>query len=356
MQPVPSTPFGRALDGREARLWRIANAHGMAAEITNMGACLVSLHVPDGCGNLLNVVLGHDGAEGYSQNPAYFGAVIGRCTNRIAGASFELSGERHELARNEGPNNIHSGPHMWLMRTWEVVEATSHRMVLSLASPDGDQGFPGAVEVRVAYELSDDDALSITYEGEPSAPTIMNLTSHSYFNLNGCSSGSAMDHTLQVRASSYTECDDANIPTGRILPVEDTPLDFREARPIAPSLASGFHSIEVALGIDHNYVLEGFEPDVDGFVGAGRRVATLTGERTGIALDVYTDAPGMQVYTANYIDGEHGRGGFVHHAHDAVCLETQFFPDAIHHPDFPQPVFGPNRPYRSRTVYAFRHE
>ena len=348
--------FGTASDGREARLWRLSNAHGMTAEVTDMGACLVSLRVPDGRGSVVDVVLGHDGAEGYAQNPAYFGAVIGRCANRIGGASFELAGTCYQLAENEGPNNNHSGPDLWLMRTWEVVSCDGRSIQLALESPDGDQGFPGALCMKVTYELTDEDALIITYEAEPDAATIINVTNHSYFNLNGCSSGSAMDHMLQVRASSYTECDDAHVSTGRILPVEGTPLDFREPRPIAPSLVPGFHSIDVALGIDHNFVIEGFEPDVDGFVGEQRLAATLAGERTGIALDVYTDTPGMQVYTANYIGGEHGKGGFSHHVHDAVCLETQFFPDAIHHPDFPQPVFGPDRPYRSRTVYAFRHE
>ena len=348
--------FGNASDGRQARLWRISNAHGMTAEVTNMGACLVSLRVPDGRGNLPDVVLGYDGAEGYAQNPCFFGTVVGRCANRTGGASFELDGTTYELAKNEGPNNNHSGPDLWPARTWEVAKATDSSLTLSLQSPDGDQGFPGALCMRVTYELTDEDALSITYEAEPDAPTIINVTNHSYFNLNGCASGSAMDHTLQVRATSYTECDDAHVSTGRILPVEGTPLDFREPRPVGPSLEPGFHSIEVALGIDHNFVLEGFEPDVDGFVGRQRLAATLVGDRTGIALDVHTDTPGLQVYTANYIGGEHGKGGFTYHVHDAVCLETQFFPDAIHHAAFPQPVFGPDRPYRSRTVYAFRHE
>lgn len=346
--------FGVASDGREARLWRLSNAHGMTADITNMGACLVSLRVPRGRGSLVDVVLGLDGAAGYAKNPYFFGAVMGRCANRTGGASFELGGERFELGANEGANNNHSGPDFWPMRSWGVEAADERRIVLALESPSGDQGFPGAVTARTTYELLDDDALSITYEGVPSAATIMNLGSHAYFNLDGCASGSARDHLLQVRARSYTECDEGLIPTGRLLPVEGTPFDFREQRPLGPALDSTDPAVLRARGLDLNYAIDGYEPGADGFVGVPRLAATLVGPRGGIAMDVVTDTPGLQLYTANYIEGVRGKGGQTYHAHDAVCLETQFFPDAIHHPGFAQPVFGPDRPYRSRTVFSFR--
>lgn len=349
--------FGKMPDGQDAHLWRIANAHGMTADVTDLGACLVSLRVPDGADGLLDVVLGYDGAGAYAVNAPSFGAVVGRHANRIGGARFELDGRSYELAATERGNNLHSGPDLWSRRRWELAELAESRIDLHLESPDGDQGFPGALDLHVTYELTDDDALAITYAGTPTAPTIVNLTNHSYFNLNGHASGTALNHALQVAADSYTEADDALVPTGRVLDVAGTPLDLRQPRVLAEGVGAGFPALEAARGYDHNFVLDGWTHNARGVcVGDARRVATLTGDLTGIAMDVITDTPGLQVYTANYIEGERGKGGVTYHDHDAVCMETQFFPDAIHHPSFAQPVFGPERPYRSRTTFAFSRE
>ena len=351
--------FGSTPDGRRARLWRLANAHGMTAEVTDTGACLVSLRVPDGRGSFVDVVLGYDGAHAYGTNPPNFGAVVGRHANRIGGASFELDGTRHELAATERGNNLHSGPDMWFRRSWRLVRAEqsadSALIALALRSPDGDQGFPGTLEAHVTYELRANDALVITYEATPDARTIVNLTNHSYFNLAGHASGSALDHTLRVVAERYTAVDEGLVPTGELLDVTGTPLDLREPRRLRDGLEADFGPIDAAGGYDHNYELAPGMPGDDGLLCKPRLAATLACAASGISMDVITDTPGMQVYTANFIEGETGKGGITYHDHDAVCLETQFFPDAVHHPSFAQPVFGPERPYRSQTAFAFRH-
>lgn len=354
--PTPSPiSFGTTPDGRQARLWRLSNAHGMTAEVTDLGACLVSLRVPDGRGGFVDVALGYDGAAGYANNEPHFGAPVGRCCNRIGGASFELGGTRHELAAVLRGNSLHSGPDLWHRRMWEPLAAErlerSSRLTLRLLSPAGDQGFPGALDMRVTYELTDADALAISYEGLPSESTLVNVTNHSYLNLNGHASGTALHHTLQVEANEYTECRDDLVPTGRLLPVAGTPLDLREPR----TLEKGARALSATGGYDHNYALRGWKPGHE-WVGELRHVATLVGDVSGVALDLSSDLPGMQLYTGNFIGGEVGKGGVTYHDHDAVCLETQFFPDAIHHPSFAQPVFGPERPFRSRTVMAFRAE
>ena len=361
MSTISPIPFGSTPDGRNFRLYRLVNSHGMTADITDLGGCLVSLRVPDDHGSFVDVVLGYDGAAGYAENKPNFGAPVGRHANRIGGAAFELGGTSYQLAATERGNNLHSAPDLWRLRTWEVVSAElgtdTARIELRLESPTGDQGFPGALDMRVTYELSADDALDITYTTTPDKPTVVNLTNHSYFNLNGHASGSVLRHTLRIDAAEYTETRDDLVPTGRLLPVAGTPLDLREPRELAEGVESDFPAIVGAGGYDHNYVLATSTPTPadEGFVGALHPVATLTGDTTGIAMDVLTDTPGLQVYTANFIDGEIGKGGVAYHDHDAVCLETQFFPDSLHHPNFAQPIFGPDRPYASRTTYAFRH-
>ena len=341
--------FGVTAAGRMARVWRMTGAAGVSAEVTDFGACLVSLCVPDAAGTPTDVVLGYDDVAGYADNDTHFGAVIGRHANRIGGANFELDGSRYELAANEKGNSLHSGPDLWRTRLWEVVRAEDTAegglVELRLQSPDGDQGFPGAVDVHVTYELSG-CALSVTYAGTPTARTIMNLTNHSYFNLNGQASGTVLGHRLTVEAAEYTETAADLVSTGRVLPVAGTPLDLREGPELRAAVESGEPSIVNARGLDHNYVLADA-------AGECRHVARLVGDASGIALDVSTDTPGIQIYTGNYIEGVRGKGGHVHHDHDAVCLETQFFPDAPHHPAFAQPVFGPERPYFSRTTFSF---
>lgn len=368
---VEATDFGKTVNGEPAKLWTVSNAAGAELSVTNVGACIVAIRVPDARGILTDVVLGYDDAAGYSRNNTHFGAPMGRVVNRIGGASFTLDGVTYDLDKNEGANCNHSGNDPWRERMWDLVRAEQGAnggvIELALFSPDGDQGFPGAVHMHVTYELTGAGDVVATYDGTPTARTLVNMTNHSYFNLNGQASGSAMAHRLTVDACAYTQTGDDLVPTGRILPLDGTPLDLREGHELADVVSSTEHSIVNARGIDHNFVLAEAEPAEpaeagpveptvpaeDGFVGALRHVAKLEADESGIVLDVSSDLPGMQVYTANYVEGVRGKGGVTYHDHDAVCLETNFFADAIHHPNFAQPVFGPDRPYRSRTVYAF---
>lgn len=333
-----SVPFGTTPSGQDATLYLLGNEHGMLVGVTDLGATLVVCHVPDGRGNFPDVTLGHAGAAGYGDNGLNLGVIVGRCANRIAGASFEVAGRTYRLAANEGPHNLHSGPHAWSERLWKASRPDAAALSFELISRKGDQGFPGSVQARVTYRLSDDNRLTLSYEAIPSEPTIINLTSHAYWNLNGHASGDVLDHTLQIKADAYTPMV-GQIPTGEIASVEGTPYDLRTARPIRSCLD------ELPSGLDDNYCLAGD--------GRTHEAARLTGNATGITMTVLTDACGMQVFTSDIIDVPWGKGGAHYGAFAGVALETQFYPDAIHHKRFPQPVFTPQRPFRSTTTFAF---
>ena len=363
MGSIEARDFGTTQGGEHFSLYLLENDRGMSAGITDLGGCIVSLGVPDKNGATIDVELGYDDAAGYAVNKPNLGAPIGRYANRIGGASFVLDGQRYELERNDHEvNNLHSGSARWRLRRWDVLEAErdergSH-IRLHLSSPDGDQGFPGACETTLAYELTNDGALAITYEVLPSACTVVNMTNHSYFNLNGYASGTVAGHVAQIDAKAVTAVDENLIPTGKLVAVDGTPFDLREPKALGLGLASGDPAIEAAGGYDHNYALRPGtpQPSDEGFVGALRHVARVRGDKTGIVMDVATDLPGMQLYTGNHVGGERGKGGSVTIDHGAFCLETQFFPDAVNHPEFAQPVFGPEKPYRSRTIYSFSTE
>lgn len=362
MATITPTVFGATSHGEEAHLYHLSNAKGMSADISDYGAVIVSLKVPDAQGGLHDVVLGYDNLASYEVNAPNFGAVVGRHANRIKGARFTLNGTTYELEATEKGNSLHSGPHMWFKRLYKVVEAEQYdepvngvaaALELSLLSPDGDQGFPGELDFHVRYELTEDNALNCIYFGTPTQDTIINPTQHSYFNLNGHDSGTALDHTLQINASSYTVCDDTLCPTGKVASVEGTSLDLREAKPVRTGVESDFAPIVGAKGYDHNYVLPKTGKSAEGYLCEPRHVATLTGNKTGITCSVICDTPGIQVYSANFIGGEQGKGGVVYSDWDAVCLETGFAANSINIPSFDQPVFGPTRPYKSITTYKF---
>ena len=354
---VNGTAFGQLADGGEAKLFTISNKAGMQVSVTNVGACLVSVKVPTAAGELVDCVLGYDDASGYVAGKQLIGATVGRVVNRIAGAAFDLDGVSYQLCANDGENCNHSGPDYWFTREWEVVRAEQAEdggaVEFRLLSPDGDQGFPGEVDMHVTYELDGRGALTVTYDGAASARTPISMTNHSYFNLNGASTGSVLGHRLVVDADCYTETDAHLISTGRVVPTDGLVLDLHDRKVLGDVVRSQDASVVKAKGLDHNFVLVPTEPGENGFVGALRHAARLVGEKTGIALDISTDLPGIQVYTGNYLEGGEGKGGQVYHDYDAVALETNFYADAIHHPNFPQPVFGPDRPYRSRTFYSF---
>lgn len=333
-----SIAFGTMPDGRDVHLHLLRNAHGLEAGICELGACLVSVRVPDGHGGRPDVCLGYDGVAGYLDNPHCMGAILGRNANRIAGARFDLGGTTHRLAANDGENNLHSGPHLYSHRLWQAGRTTEDSVTLNLHSRPGDQGFPGAVDVNVTYTLTEDDTLRVDYDAMPDDTTIVNLTCHAYWNLNGHASGSALGHTLQVEADAYTPTDEHHIPTGVVAPVEGTPFDLRQPRPIE-------EGVRALGGYDVNYVLHNDEHL--------ERACTLTGDVTGISMDVLTDSPGLQLYSAGALEAR-GKDGAHYRPGSGIALETQFFPDFIHHKNFPQAVYAAGHAFRFTTAFRFR--
>ncbi|AEB06484.1 Aldose 1-epimerase [Coriobacterium glomerans PW2] len=339
-------PFGTTSDGRSAHLYVISHRSGVMAAMTDLGACLVSLRVPDAHGSLPDIVLGYDGARGYEVNDPALGAVVGRCANRVGNATFKLEDRVYELADTGDGNCLHSGPDVYAHRIWGARKGDNkHSVTFSLFSPDGDQGFPGNLDISVTYSLTESGELSLSYHATPDASTIVNLTNHSYFNLNGHASGSVLDHVLTLVSDEFTDAGPDLVPTGEFLPVADTPLDFRYPRRLGECIDAPFGPIRAAGGYDHNFVLAN--------PGVQRHIARLEGDRSGIAMDVWTDTPGVQLYTANFLDDERGKDGALYGRRGGVCLETQHYPDAINHPEFPQPVYGSDRPFHSTTTFRF---
>ncbi|MBQ4425815.1 MAG: galactose mutarotase [Lachnospiraceae bacterium] len=317
-------------------------AGGMEAEILTLGATLRALRVPDKNAALRDVVLGYDSAEAYFRGGAYFGATVGRFANRIAGAAFELDGKTYRLSANEGVNQLHGGPDGFHRRIWTPIILNEAEAVFRLSSPDGDMGFPGNLSVEVLYSLAVPGELRLEYKAVSDRKTVVSLTNHSYFNLNGHASGEVGDHFLSAAALSYTPTGAGLIPTGEILPVEGTAMDLRMGR----TLADVFDDPRLAAtrGYDHNFMLE---PGV-------KEAACLTSPESGLSLHVITDCPAMQIYTAGFTGEQAGKDGAVYQDHNAVCLETQIGPDAMHHDNFPSPVLEAGREYHSETIYCFK--
>lgn len=346
--PISKRSFGKMSDGSETSLYVISNKSGMTIAVTDLGACLVSVKVPDGHGSFPDVALGYDGAAGYEHNSAFLGATVGRFANRIAGASFELGDKTYHLTANEGPNSVHSGPNFYFERLWaaEPNEADDS-VTFTLTSPDGDQGFPGTLDISVTYTLTSDNKISVHHRAETSEPTLVNICNHSYWNLNGHASGEALDHVLSLTSPEYVEEDKACIPTGRILPVDGTPMDFRTPKPVSDAFHDefcGFATLADHAGFDHCLMV----PDTGGAV----PFATLVGDQTGIRLEVSTDLPAFQLYSSNGL-GANGKDGYEYCPYDAIVIESEFIPDSIHHPEWAQPVATPEHPFDSTTTFAF---
>lgn len=338
--------FGKTKDGAESFLYSLENKNGMKAEVSNYGAALVNLWVPDKDGKLRDVVLGFDDVAGYEDNPSFFGALIAPSANRIGGASFELNGETYFLKKNNGVNNLHSdeekGSHK---RIWEVVQE-ENGITFSLKNEDGELGFPGNKEFKVTYILNEDNGLEIHYEAVSDKDTIINPTNHSYFNLKGHKEGNISDHRIILLASNYTPADEASIPNGEIVPVEGTPMDLRQETVIGDKIDSDFEQLNFAGGYDHNWV-------TDDCTGKVRRIAVVKAPEDACTMEVYTDLPGVQFYAGNFIDPQKGKEGASYGKRDGFCLETQCYPDSIHKTNFPSVVYGPGKAYSSTTIYKF---
>lgn len=345
---ITSRKFGKTRNGEEITIFRIENENGMVAEVTNYGAILTSLYAPDKNGNTTDVVLGFDTAEEYFYNPSFFGSTIGRNANRIAKAKFELNGKTYKLEKNDGRNNLHShftGCFNKLL--WKATALKKENAVkFSLVSPDLDQGFPGKLTAEVIYRLTEDNGIEIEYFAKSDKDTVYNPTNHTYFNLNGHASGSAMGHKLWLKASNYTPVVKGCIPTGEIAPVAGTVFDFTKKMTIGDRINDDDEQLKLGKGYDHNYAL-----DVKG--NKVVKIATLSNDDESRVMTVYSDLPGVQFYAGNCIKKQKGKGGAKYGKRCAVCLETQYFPDSINQKNFASPVLKAGSEFHSITKYVF---
>lgn len=347
---IKMSPFGMTREGKNVTLYQLINDNGMQADIIDYGASLVNLYVPDNKGKKKDVVLGFDDVAGYEDNSPFLGVVVGRNCNRIKGGKFEIGGRVYQMAQNDGGNNLHSGPDGYHLRLWDASASEGDYgccLKLSLKSADGDQGFPGRLYVNATYVLTNEGCLHLTLNGISNKDTIVNMTSHSYFNLNGHSSGSIEGHQLWINAESYVPISDNSLlPSGEIRAVEGTAFDFREKKAIGEDIGKEDSDLLLADGYDHNMVLS--HPD------KFRCVAILEGENSGIAMEVFTDQPGLQLYTGNSLDGtKRGKESVYYQKRGGVCLETQTFPDAPNNSNFPSSIVKAGEMYLARTTYKF---
>ena len=324
----------------EEKRYVLLNRNGMKAVFLPLGCTLVSLTVPKN-GKDIDVCMGYDTLEEYLSSRTYFGAVCGRYANRIAGGSFLINGNRYELVRNDGPNHLHGGTTGFSHRIWNVEEASNQSVTFSRMSPDGEESYPGNLNVKITYTLSDDNTLSFCCEAVSDQDTVLNLTNHTYWNLNGHESGNAMHHTLCIPSHYYCICDENALVTGNIESVEGTPFDFTIPKTISPSIEEDDEQLRFGKGFDHCYLLDNDQPIV------------LTGDRSGIQMRITTDLPAVQLYTANHVHGEHGKDGSIYHHRNAVCLETEQVPDAPNKPQFPSALICAGQKYTFRTDYQF---
>ena len=342
--------FGSTKEGQEVFLYTLQNQNGMQAKVTNYGAILTSLLLPDADGKLTDVVLGYDSVEPYEQNGSFFGATVGRSANRIAGAKFEIDGVTYQLDVNDGPNNLHSqfeiGFHKQI---WEVKEDSGQNSVAFFyVSKDGEAGFPGTLDISVTYVLTEENALEIHYHGVSDRKTLINCTNHSYFNLSGHDAGNIEDHKLWLNATHYTPVVAGAIPTGEIAPVEGTPMDFTKQKRIGDEIESDFEQLKLVHGYDHNFVC-----DIE--TGHMEKIAEVTDEKAKRAMEVHSDLPGIQFYAGNCISDTVGKNGVTYTKRSGLCLETQYFPNSVNQEGFQSPIFDAGEEYQTTTIYKFRN-
>ncbi len=338
--------FGTTKDGQQVKKYILENGKGMKAVVLNLGAGLAELWVPDQDGALRDVVWGYEKAEDYEVNGPDFGAIVGRNANRIGGAVITIAGKDYTLAKNNGENNLHSGPDMYFTRMWKGIVVDDNKVEFSLHSPDGDQGYPGNADITVSYTLTDDGELQIVYQGKADQDTIFNLTNHSYFNLDGQESDSVLEQKVWLDADAFTPGDAGLIPTGEIRDVTGTPMDFRTEHMIGERIDADYEPLKQAGGYDHNYVLKN--------EGKYALCGKLISQKSGICMEVSTDLPGIQIYSANFLENEKGgKEGRTYGRRSAICFESQYFPDACHHENFQSPIVKAGEVYRTKTGYRF---
>jgi aldose 1-epimerase len=346
MPQVTRAPFGKTADGTAVDVLTLKNANGVEVQAITYGGIITSLKTPDRRGAIGDIVLGFDSIDGYLKGHPYFGAIIGRYGNRIAGGRFTIDNQVYKLATNNGPNHLHGGDRGFDKHVWQATSLKGRNAVMfSRTSPDGEEGYPGALTVEVTYVLTDSNELIVEYLAKTDKPTHVNLTQHSYFNLAG--SGDILGHELTIDADRYTPVSAALIPTGELAPVDGTPFDFRKPAAIGARINDAHPQIVNGKGYDHNWVL-------NGAAGQMRIVARVFEPKSGRTLEVSTSEPGMQFYAGNFLDGSiTGKGGQAYTQRSGFCLETQHYPDTPNQPDFPATLLKPGQEYRTATVFKF---
>ena len=343
---VTTEKFG-SFNGKDVFIYTLTNKKGDVVKLTNYGAAIVEVDVPDRNGIRENVVFGYDNLEGYKKGDLYFGKVVGRYANRIAKGKFSLDGQEYTLSLNDGLNTLHGGNTGWHSRVWDpqVLTNTDFPAIrFTYVSPDMEEGYPGTVTAEVVYAWTDADEIVIDYKATTDKNTVLNITNHAYFNLHGSGTGDILDHEVVIKASAFTPVDSTLIPTGEIRPVEGTPFDFRTPHKIGERINESYDQLVLGKGYDHNFVLDNAE-EVD---------ATAFDASTGRQLEVITDQPGIQLYTGNFLDGtQKGRGGKVYQYRAGICFETQHYPDSPNKAVFPSVVLTPDEPFMSSTTYRF---
>ncbi len=340
------TLFDKLADGREVYSYTMTNSKGVSATVLDYGAILHSVMVPDKNGVVADVTLSSPDVAAYVADTNFFGSTVGPHANRVADAVCEIDGVTYQMVKNDGENNLHSNiPDGLNKRMWDAVEG-DNSVTFSISLPDGDYCLPGKRDITVTYSLSEDSELKIEYNLTSDKNTMVNMTNHSYFNLAGHNSGSVLDHELQINASKLTVVREGAIPTGEIPSIKGTVLDFTTPKAVGRDIAADNEQLKLVNGYDFNYV-------VDDYDGKMKEIAVLVDPKSGRRMTVLTDLPGVQLYTGNWVENAPGKEGATYQARNGLCLETQFYPDSIHHDNFCDVVFGPDRVYHTATIYKF---
>jgi aldose 1-epimerase len=349
---IKKESFGKTTGGEQIDLYRLSNKKGMEVSITNFGATVVTLKVPDRAGKAADIVLGYDTLDGFESGTSYFGATVGRYGNRIGGGKFSLGGKTYTLPKNNGENTLHGGIVGFNKKVWkarEIESKSGQALEMSYLSPDGEEGFPGNLSAKVVFTVpAERNELNIEYSATTDKDTILNLTNHSYFNLAGEGNGDILDHVLTLHAKQFTPVDKSLIPTGELATVSGTPMDFNTATAIGKRINDNYEQLVFGKGYDHNWVLAGSGSGTDLSI-----AAEAYDPKSGRKLEVLTTEPGVQFYSGNFLDGTKGKGGKPYPHRAAFCLETQHFPDSPNHPNFPSAVLKPNEGFHSQTVFRF---
>jgi len=350
LERIISEPFGKTPDGTSVQLFTLTNLNGVTAQITNYGGIITALNVPDKNGNSEDVVLGFYTLEEYLKKSPHFGCLVGRFGNRIANGKFTLDGVEYQMAINNGPNHLHGGLIGFDKKVWTpemITEENSASLKLTYLSPDGEENYPGNLNVEAVYMLNDDNELVLTFKATTNKKTVLNLTHHSYFNLKGHGKGDILDHEIQFNSMEFVPIDSTSIPLGPLMNVSNTPFDFLQPKPIGQDIEADDEQIRNGGGYDHSFVVDGYNEDL-------KLACTVKEPSSGRIMEVWTTEPAVQFYTGNFLDGSiTGKDNMVYDKRYGFCLEAQHYPDSPNHPEYPTTVLDPDQVYEQTTVYKF---